>query len=90
MTYPVGPLQGGLAGGANLTGRLTGSGSLSGGLSMAATTAPEYAGPYEVTPTFDDQLLGTQGKVMRSDVTVHEIPVTRTSNPYDGITVLIG
>lgn len=54
------------------------------------TDLPFYDGPYEVTPRLETQTLETELKAMEHDVTVHEIPVTRTSNPYDGITVLIG
>lgn len=51
---------------------------------------PIYTGEYDVIPTFSLQTLATNGKKMLDDVTVHEIPVTRTSNPYGGQTVLIG
>lgn len=52
---------------------------------------PVYEGDYEVTPRLNnDIVLGTQGHLMRDDVTVKEIPVSRVSNPQDGITVLIG
>lgn len=59
-------------------------------VSYEAVSGNPYEGSYEVTPTLDDQTLETQGKVMTDDVTVYKIPITRTSNPYDGITVLIG
>ena len=49
-----------------------------------------YSGAYEVTPRLYLQSLDTNGKLMRHDVTVYEIPVTQTSNPYGGQTVLIG
>ena len=49
-----------------------------------------YEGPYEVTPRLYQQELDTSHKVMSADVTVYEIPITRTSNPQDGLTVLIG
>ena len=49
-----------------------------------------YPGEYEVTPRFSEQVLQTNGFVMRDDVTVHEIPVTETTNPYGGKTILIG
>lgn len=49
-----------------------------------------YEGSYEVTPRFSEQSLSTYGKIMRDDVTVHTIPVTRTSNPQGGLTVIIG
>lgn len=50
----------------------------------------EYEGPYTVTPHFLEQSLATTGKLMTDDVTVYEIPVTRTSNPQGGLTVIIG
>lgn len=49
-----------------------------------------YTGPYEVTPRLYQQELETSQKLMNDDVTVYEIPITRTSNPQDGLTVLIG
>ena len=49
-----------------------------------------YDGPYEVTPEFSAQTLPTKGKSMRDDVTVHAIPVSRTTNPQGGKTVYIG
>lgn len=48
-----------------------------------------YDGEYEVTPDFNTQTLETENKSMHDDVTVHPIPVHRTSNPY-GTTVFIG
>ena len=49
-----------------------------------------YDGSYEVTPRVYAQSLDTDGKLMSDDVTVHEIPVTSTSNLQGGLTVLIG
>ena len=52
---------------------------------------PEYEGPYNVVPTlYYGQALETEGKKMSEDVTVDPIPVTITSNPYGGETVVIG
>lgn len=51
---------------------------------------PYYDGEYEVTPRLTEQTLETYHTIMRDDVTVHGIPITRTSNPQDGLTVLIG
>ena len=51
---------------------------------------PEYTGDYEVTPHFSEQYLLTSGKRMVNDVTIHEIPVVRTTNPYGGQTIVIG
>ncbi len=64
------------------------------GLSIGAeyhvSQAEVYDGSYEVTPRVYAQSLDTDGKLMEDDVTVHEIPVTRTSNRQGGLTVLIG
>lgn len=60
------------------------------GVSYSAISAPEYEGEYEVTPRLFVQSLDTDGKLMRDDVTVYEIPITRTTNPSGGQTVLIG
>ena len=64
------------------------------GLSIGAeynvAQAETYDGSYEVTPRVYAQSLDTDGKLMDDDVTVHEIPVTRTSNLQGGLTVLIG
>ena len=49
-----------------------------------------YEGEYEVTPRLYEQGLETRNKLMLNDVTVHEIPITMTSNPQGGKTVLIG
>ena len=65
-----------------------GSGSIELGVENGHTTA-WYEGPYEVTPTRSEQLLATEHRTMRGDVTVHEIPYYETSNPY-GTTYIIG
>lgn len=51
---------------------------------------PVYEGEYEVTPRLTGQVLETSGYQMIDDVTVHEIPVTITSNIHGGKTVVIG
>ena len=51
---------------------------------------PIYDGEYMVIPRLTEQVLETSGKKMADDVTVKEIPVTYTTNPYNGKTVLIG
>ena len=51
---------------------------------------PYYDGEYDVVPSFDTQKLETEGKVMRDDVTVEPITVSRTTNPAGGNTVYIG
>ena len=52
--------------------------------------APSYEGDYEVTPRLYAQSLDTDGKLMNDDVTVYEIPISQTTNPTGGLTVLIG
>ena len=48
-----------------------------------------YNGKYEVTPkAFYKQILETANKLMKKNVTVHEVPYTETSNTY-GTTVNI-
>ena len=83
-------LVGRLSGEPTLRGSLSGAIGLQGSLSLGAGTATTYEGPYEVTPRLTAQTLETQARLMQDDVTVHQIPVVRTSNLYDGITVVIG
>lgn len=53
--------------------------------------APDYTGPYEVTPrAHEAQTLGTKGTLMADDVTVREIPEYLTSNEAGGYTCNIG
>ena len=60
------------------------------GAAYSMVEGDPYEGEYTVTPRLTEQSLETNGKIMRDDVTVHQIPISRVSNPYDGITVLIG
>lgn len=57
---------------------------------VVGTGGDPYTGAYEVTPRLTEQTLETQYKVMMDDVLVRGIPITETSNPYGGKTVLIG
>lgn len=50
-----------------------------------------YDGAYTVTPILHEaQTLNTKNKLLEDDISVLEIPVTRTTNPQGGLTVLIG
>lgn len=60
------------------------------GAAYEMTSGVPYTGSYEVTPRLYAQSLDTDGKLMEDDVTVYEIPVSRTTNPTGGLTVLIG
>lgn len=76
---------------ASLKGKLSDNFSLRGFLTIPQFAGGEiYEGPYDVTPRLNEQTLATKHKAMADDVTVYEIPITYTSNPYDGKTVLIG
>lgn len=74
MNYPIGPLLGDLNNQGALTGKLSGGGTLSGGLSTQVGVAPLYDGPYEVTPSEDEQVLFASGLRMRRNVTVYAVP----------------
>lgn len=58
--------------------------------SIQTSSASHYTGEYTVTPGLYEQSLDTDGKIMDEDVTVHQIPITRATNPHGGQTVLIG
>lgn len=74
-----------------ITGVLSLPIAVTGTLTIPYTMSAEaYEGDYEVTPRMYAQYLDTEGKNMRHDVTVYEIPVTYTTNPDGGQTVLIG
>ena len=84
-------LIGTLSGIGQLTGSLSGTGQIAGELTLPTVVGVDpYMGDYAITPRMFVQTLDTYGKQMTDDVTVNEIPVTRTSNPEGGQTVLIG
>ena len=89
--HVYGELTGILTPSATITGALSNPGTLEGFLTIpSAVGAPIYDGDYEVTPRLYAQSLDTDGKLMEDDVTVYEIPITHTTNPTGGLTVLIG
>ena len=50
-----------------------------------------YTGPYNIRPVlYEAQELDTDQKIMLGNVTVEQIPVTWTTNPQGGNTVVIG
>ena len=64
---------------------------LSSGGGDGTQTYPFYAGPYLVTPKADNKtVLPTKDHIMRSDVTVSEIAISRVSNTSGGVTITIG
>ena len=64
--------------------------SLSASVGVSIGSAPEYAGPYGVTPRVDPQTLATSGRLMSRDVDVDGIPEYMTSNDAGGYTCNIG
>lgn len=49
-----------------------------------------FAGPYDCEPGFEPQILATERRTMKSDVTVNAIRVSRTTNQSGGRTIYIG
>lgn len=49
-----------------------------------------YDGPYTVTPDFETQELATKGRLLKDNVTVDPIAVSRVENPSGGKTIYIG
>lgn len=51
---------------------------------------PEYDGPLEAIPASYEQKFLTKDTVLRSDLTVQQIPVHKVTNPSGGYTITIG
>lgn len=61
------------------------------GIITVVDDIPVYQGATTVTPILNNSIiLRTANKKVIEDVEVLEIPVTYTTNPYDGKTVVIG
>ena len=75
-----------------MTGTIKSHGAIFGVLSIPVIhdSGEPYTGEYEVTPKFEEQILATSNKTLSNDVTIHEIYVSKTSNPSGGYTVYIG
>ena len=55
----------------------------------AVVSAPEDAGPYDITPLFSAQTLPTAKRLMQQDVIIEKIPQYEVSNDY-GTTLILG
>lgn len=76
-------MAGQIEGSISAVGQLIGSVSAGGGWEV-------YTGPYEVTPkAYDEQILETESKILRENVTVHKVPFEENHNPYGGMTAYI-
>lgn len=75
-------VSGSLSGASRVSGTLSGGGTLTGALSVPETVSGAYYdGDYEVTPRAHEAVtLATEGKTMRDDVTVFQVPYYVTSN----------
>ena len=74
-----------------LQGSLTGDTTLVGYLNVpTAVDAEVYKGLYVVDPSFDEQILETKHKMMKDNVTIEPIFVSKTTNLSGGNTVYIG
>lgn len=58
-------------------------------IDMEDGALPDYDGIVKVTPNFSRQVLNTDEKSVRDDITVESIMVTEVSNPSDGKTLII-
>lgn len=52
--------------------------------------APEYSGPYDITPLFSAQVLPTAKLLMQQDLTIKKIPQYEVANDSSGYTLIIG
>lgn len=52
--------------------------------------APEYSGPYDITPLFSAQVLPTAKRLMQQDLTIKKIPQYEVANDSNGYTLIIG
>lgn len=59
-------------------------------VSIRQVAGDPYTGPYTVAPNFEAQQLATKDKLLRDNVTVDPIEVSRVSNPAGGKTIYIG
>lgn len=69
---------------------LSNSGSIKGKADTFIKIYDEYEGVTDVIPTTDVQVLETKKKVVKTDITVREIPFESVSNLSGGYTATIG
>lgn len=56
----------------------------------AVVAAPEYSGPYDITPLFSTQILPTAKRLMQRNLTIKKIPQYEVTNDSNGYTLIIG
>lgn len=56
----------------------------------AVVDAPEYTGPYDITPLLSAQTLPTAKRLLQRDLTIKKIPQYEVTNDSNGYTLIIG
>ena len=56
----------------------------------AVVDAPEYAGPYDITPLLSTQTLPTAKRLLQRNLTIKKIPQYEVTNDSNGYTLIIG
>lgn len=56
----------------------------------AVVSAPEYSGPYDITPLFSAQTLPTAKRLLQQNITIKKIPQYEVTNDSNGYTLIIG
>ena len=56
----------------------------------AVVSAPEYAGPYDITPSLSAQTLPTAKRLLQQNITIKKIPQYEVTNDSNGYTLIIG
>lgn len=74
-----------------IKGKIGISGRLQGKVKTAdARPLPYYEGEYDITPTFEQQVLETKQKSMSDNVTVEKITTLEMDNDAGGVTYIFG
>ena len=88
--YVYGELTGILTGAQTITGTLNAPNGIDGLLTIPnAILPPSYEGPYEVTPSAEEQTLETDALYMTGDITINPIPNNYGLITYDGSTITV-
>lgn len=56
----------------------------------AVVSAPEYSGPYDITPLLSAQTLPTAKRLLQQNITIKKIPQYEVTNDSNGYTLIIG
>ena len=88
--YVYGELTGTLSKGLTLQGTLNAPKTIEGQLTIPnAILPPSYEGPYEVTPSSEEQTLETDALYMTGDIKINPIPNNYGLITYDGSTITV-